>query len=197
MPQNSQHRFIQEAFDLFERKCFRPNASQEQRKELRTAFFLSKRTQGGIQRLLTFVLRKHLVCLRGLAQFAGYRPRAAGRGPQGEGDRLGGYGAAMTEEQKRVFNALETCRFMPGTFEKRFVRTLAEHFLDRELSEKQETMLWHIAFSWRKQMPHGMRDLISVRSGRIGSRSRTERFTNQQMDELYRGWTRKPKKEEA
>lgn len=56
----------------------------------------------------------------------------------------------MTEQQRKMVSALAGCRFLPGSFEKRFVRSL----VDREgpLTSMQEKRLRQVAHSYRKQV---------------------------------------------
>lgn len=78
----------------------------------------------------------------------------------------------MTEEEKHVIAALARCRFAPATFEKRFVRKVAEFPASWELTEPQAITLWRIAYSWRRQLPERLASLSAVKSNWTGSRSR-------------------------
>lgn len=58
----------------------------------------------------------------------------------------------MESEHYAAIQTLAKCSFYPGSFEKRFVRSLAEKSMDDALSEKQIAALKKIARKYRKQI---------------------------------------------
>lgn len=58
----------------------------------------------------------------------------------------------MTDERCLIEN-LSRCRFVPGSFNKRFVRDLASGPEDAVLTVKQRQTLWKIGWRWRRQLP--------------------------------------------
>ena len=63
----------------------------------------------------------------------------------------------MTTEQVAICTALGHCRFLPGTFDKRFsskVAGIAELHPDQELTEKQIEWMYKLLYKYRKQIPN-------------------------------------------
>lgn len=58
----------------------------------------------------------------------------------------------MTPEQRNKVNLLRRCRFLPGSFDKRFVRDMSTKSDDYELSKKQATYLDKTFTRYRKQI---------------------------------------------
>jgi hypothetical protein len=56
----------------------------------------------------------------------------------------------MTPEQQRLVKALNGCTMLPGSAEKRFVRSLEGH--EAELSEKQAAWLERLRYRYRRQL---------------------------------------------
>jgi hypothetical protein len=59
----------------------------------------------------------------------------------------------MTQREWDAIQALQRCRYLPGSWQKRFVRWLATIRRDTELSPTTVERLWRLAASWRKQLP--------------------------------------------
>lgn len=57
----------------------------------------------------------------------------------------------MTDQQQRWIAQLARCTFLPGSWEKRFVRDLATFPQERELTERQAAALARVAWRYRKQ----------------------------------------------
>ena len=57
----------------------------------------------------------------------------------------------MTDQQWRWLQQLRVCTFLPGSFEKRFVRGLGGKQPSDTLSEKQAFLLEAIAYRYRRQ----------------------------------------------
>lgn len=57
----------------------------------------------------------------------------------------------MTDEQQKWIRELETCSFLPGSWEKRFVRDLATFPPEKELTQRQAAALRRTAWRYRKQ----------------------------------------------
>jgi len=61
----------------------------------------------------------------------------------------------MTTEQIEKAKQLSRCRFLPGSFDKRFARdmgSIAENKPDHELTEKQSAYLDKLAYKYRRQI---------------------------------------------
>ena len=58
----------------------------------------------------------------------------------------------MTELEVETIQRLKRCRFLPGSWQKRFVRSLATKPATATLSEAQSDLLWRVARSWSKQL---------------------------------------------
>lgn len=78
----------------------------------------------------------------------------------------------MTEDEITIAEALAGCTFLPGSSQKRFVRQTAARDRSKPLTERQRAYLWAIAWSWRRQLPHGLVDLAWRYSGGVGIRGR-------------------------
>lgn len=57
----------------------------------------------------------------------------------------------MTDQQQKWVQQLARCSFLPGSYEKRFVRDLEGYAPDKELTEKQAAFLEKIAYRYRVQ----------------------------------------------
>lgn len=69
----------------------------------------------------------------------------------------------MTDEQRRLILRLSKCTFLPGSYEKRFVRSmaaLANSKGETELSEKQAAFLAKVGHRYRRQLA-GIPDRVS------------------------------------
>jgi hypothetical protein len=78
----------------------------------------------------------------------------------------------MTPDEIRVVQALAGCSFVPGSSPKRFVRQLSVRDRAKPLSDRQRAYLWAIAWSWRRQLPHGLAVLARAKGGGVGMRGR-------------------------
>ena len=58
----------------------------------------------------------------------------------------------MTPEQFSLIQRLSKCTFLPGSFEKRFVRNLAEYTVKDEISAKQQRYLEKLHYRYRRQL---------------------------------------------
>lgn len=58
----------------------------------------------------------------------------------------------MTTEQHQLIARLAKCSFLPGSFEKRFIRDLSQKTPDYELGSKQAVYLEAMAHRYRKQL---------------------------------------------
>lgn len=67
----------------------------------------------------------------------------------------------MDQIHHQRIQALNKCTFLPGSWPKRFVRSLATYPADKELTEAQERWLTRIAWMWRNQLSlHGKKELV-------------------------------------
>lgn len=55
----------------------------------------------------------------------------------------------MNDQQRRWLDQLSGCTFLPGSWDKRFVRDLAG--TDRELTAKQAAAIERLAYKYRRQ----------------------------------------------
>lgn len=58
----------------------------------------------------------------------------------------------MTDDEKRMVDELSKCVFLPGSYEKRFVRELAYRGIKYELTAKQCAFLAKLHHSYRRQI---------------------------------------------
>ncbi len=58
----------------------------------------------------------------------------------------------MDKYQREMINELSACTFLPGSYQKRFVRDLSTKPDDYELSEKQTAFLEKLHYMYRKQI---------------------------------------------
>lgn len=60
----------------------------------------------------------------------------------------------MTDQEWTMTMALSRCVMLPGSFQKRFVRDIADNYQahDRSLSDKQRAYLSKLYYSYRKQI---------------------------------------------
>ena len=58
----------------------------------------------------------------------------------------------MTDEQYKLLQRLAGCTFLPGSWEKRFVRNLSAEPKDYELSAKQLAALERLHYRYRRQL---------------------------------------------
>ena len=68
----------------------------------------------------------------------------------------------MSDDEYSTIQELSTCKFLPGSWQKRFVRKLAAQPRDYALSTKQREIVWRIAASWGKQLGWSARQRIPV-----------------------------------
>ncbi len=59
----------------------------------------------------------------------------------------------MTPLEREATTALGRCRYLPGSFAKRWARTVAAWPDDRELTLKQKNRLWEQCWTFRRQLP--------------------------------------------
>lgn len=62
----------------------------------------------------------------------------------------------MTRDEQQICLAIGNVRYLPGTWDKRFARKMAEIAEQnpaKELSEGQKTQVYRILYKYRKQMP--------------------------------------------
>lgn len=71
----------------------------------------------------------------------------------------------MTADEATIARALNGCRFLPGSYTKRFVRTVAAMSPASELTQRQIEHLWRVAWSYRRQLPKNLVDLAARYSG--------------------------------
>ncbi len=60
----------------------------------------------------------------------------------------------MTAEQKIIIENLETVQMLPGSWNKRFVKSLINIPNDKELSESQIEWIYRLVYTYRKQIPN-------------------------------------------
>lgn len=60
----------------------------------------------------------------------------------------------MTTDEMQAVMALVRCTFLPGSWDKRFVRALGQHARDTPLSDKQREWLWKLVWKYRRQIPY-------------------------------------------
>ncbi len=58
----------------------------------------------------------------------------------------------MTPEQHDLIHKLSRCTFLPGSYEKRFVRDLSSCPPEQELTEKQARFLLKVGWRYRRQL---------------------------------------------
>ena len=56
----------------------------------------------------------------------------------------------MTDAQREMVTALQRCSFLPGSFDKRFVRDVAAQ--ERDLTVRQDECLRGLAHKYRRQI---------------------------------------------
>lgn len=59
----------------------------------------------------------------------------------------------MTNNELQIANALSKCSFLPGTFDKRFVKQLP-NWQEKELTVKGRAMLIKLMVKYRRQIPN-------------------------------------------
>lgn len=59
----------------------------------------------------------------------------------------------MTQHEWDAIQALQRCRYVPGTWQKLFVRCLSTIRRETELSPVTIERLWRLVASWRRQLP--------------------------------------------
>lgn len=57
----------------------------------------------------------------------------------------------MTDEQRKMVDELAGCTFIPGSYQKRFVRDMISR-LDKDLTEKQAAFLAKLRVKYRRQI---------------------------------------------
>lgn len=57
----------------------------------------------------------------------------------------------MTEQQRIWLGQLSRCMFLPGSWDKRFVRDVSAYPADHELTDKQAAALHKLAYRYRRQ----------------------------------------------
>lgn len=85
----------------------------------------------------------------------------------------------MTTEQNLKIQALCHCTFLPGSFQKRFVRDMGNKTPDSELTEKQSAYLDKLYWMYREQINY-WRGVNSVYSEPINP------ITQETLDQLTR-----------
>lgn len=60
----------------------------------------------------------------------------------------------MSEEDYRNLKRLSRCTFLPGSYEKRFVRNMLSVSQETVLTSKQKDYLNHLVHRYRKQLSH-------------------------------------------
>lgn len=58
----------------------------------------------------------------------------------------------MTRAETLIVEALSLCRFMAGSWDKRFVRNLSNHNFHEPLTPRQSAALWRVAYRFREQV---------------------------------------------
>lgn len=58
----------------------------------------------------------------------------------------------MTELEKKIANSLQFCSFLPGSFDKRFVKQL-HIWADRDMTEKGRAYMLNLLYKYRRQIP--------------------------------------------
>ena len=79
----------------------------------------------------------------------------------------------MTDRGREAARALSACRFLPGSFDKRFAQSMAALAGkgDGALTEKQHRLLWKMVYRYRRQIPDtvsGDAALVKEAETRIG-----------------------------
>lgn len=69
----------------------------------------------------------------------------------------------MTERERAAVIALTKCSFLPASWDKRFVRDMADK---AEVSEKQAASIARLAWRYRKQLPPDVRPVREPIPGR-------------------------------
>jgi len=59
----------------------------------------------------------------------------------------------MTTTELRVASALTRCRFLPGSFDKRFVNQLS-NWIDRDMTEAGKRKMIELLHKYRRQIPN-------------------------------------------
>jgi hypothetical protein len=59
----------------------------------------------------------------------------------------------MTNIERQIAGALGKCRFLPGTFDKRFVNQLP-NWVEREMTEKGRDQMIAMLHKYRRQIPN-------------------------------------------
>ena len=75
----------------------------------------------------------------------------------------------MTEKERGLVQALASCRFLPGSWDKRFVKDMAAQTL---VTEKQAQQIARLAWKYRRQIPPAIRPTVEPQP--IGSRRPNE-----------------------
>lgn len=63
----------------------------------------------------------------------------------------------MEQYQRDMINELRACTFLPGSYQKRFVRDMSTKPDDYELSEKQAAFLEKLHYMYREQIGRKVR----------------------------------------
>lgn len=58
----------------------------------------------------------------------------------------------MTQAERFISEALSLCRLLPGSWDKRFIRSICEKDINTPLSPEQRKHLWRIAKRYRRQI---------------------------------------------
>jgi len=58
----------------------------------------------------------------------------------------------MTEQEYALIQRLSRCTFYPGSFDKRFIKTLMAYDTDQPLSERQHNLLLHLEKKYQEQL---------------------------------------------
>ncbi len=62
----------------------------------------------------------------------------------------------MTEDQILIIESLNTCKLLPGSWNKRFIKSIVGIFKtepNKVLSEQQNEWLYRLVYTYRRQIP--------------------------------------------
>lgn len=100
----------------------------------------------------------------------------------------------MTPEQQQLIAALNRCTLAPGSWDKRFARSLERLAADTELSEKQVTQLERMRERYRRQLariaPALVADLPPIPTKKQPAKNEAELLRAWNAGEPIRGRTR-------
>lgn len=73
----------------------------------------------------------------------------------------------MTADERTALEALNRCRLLPGSWNKRFIRNLVAAPSERPLSLKQQATLWKLVQHYRRQLPPEVEYLGEEKNARL------------------------------